>query len=72
MQSCKVWFASLGLRDAQSFLDNGHENDWDTEVAYLMGETVLEQPATLSRPTRETCESFYVGVGQEHFAIPLW
>ena len=70
MQSCKVWFASLGLCDAQSFLHNGLENDWEAEAAYFMRKAVLEQPATLSRLARQACESFYVEIGQEQLALP--
>ena len=70
MQRGKVWCAFLGVLIAQPFYDNGLEHDWETEAAYFVGKAVLDQPATLSRLAREACESFYVGIGQEHFAIP--
>ena len=72
MQCRKVWFAFLGVVIAQPFFHKGLENDWESEAAYFVGKAVLEQPATLSRIAREACESFYVGFGQEQFAIPLW
>ncbi len=72
MQRGKIWFAFLGGLIAQPFVHNRLKNDWESEAAYLVGKAVLEQPATLSRLAREACESFYVGIGQEHFAIPLW
>jgi len=72
MQSCKVWFAFLGLRDAQPLFHDGPKNDWETEVIYLVGKSVLEQPTTLSRLANETSEYFYVGTGQEHIALPSW
>ncbi len=71
MQRGKIWFAFLGVLIAQPFFHNGLENDWETEAAYFVGKAVLEQPATLSRLAREACKSFYIGIGQEHFAIPL-
>ncbi len=72
MQCGEIRFAFLGVFIAQPFFHNGLENDWETEAAYFVGKAVLEQPATLSRLAREARESFYVGIGQEHFAIPLW
>ncbi len=72
MQRGKVWFAFLGVLYAQPLFHNGLQNDWETEAAYFVGKAMLEQPATLSRLAREACESFYIGIGQEHFAIPLW
>ncbi len=72
MQRGEIWFAFFWVLIAQPFFHNGLENDWETEAAYFVGKAVLEQPATLSRLAREACESFYVGIGQEHFAIPLW
>lgn len=37
-----------------------------------MGKAVLEQPATLGRPSNEACQSFYIGIGQEQLALPSW
>ncbi len=72
MQHGEIWCAFLRVPNAQPFLHNRPENDWESEATYFVGKAVLEQPATLSRLAREACESFYIGVGQEHFAIPLW
>ncbi len=70
MQRGDVWFALLGVANSQPILDNGLQNDWETEAAYFVGKAMLEQPATLSRLAREACESFYIGIGQEQVALP--
>ncbi len=72
MQRGKIWFAFLGVLIAQPLFHNGFENDWETEVVYFVREAMLEQPATLSRPARQACESFYIGIGQEQLALPSW
>ena len=72
MQGGKVWFAFLGVPNAQPFFHNGLKNDRESEAAYFVWKAVLEQPATLSRLAREACESFYIGIGQEQFALPFW